>query len=520
MLPDTFSVPASPAGTRLCREVLASNLLEREVELSILLPPSAIDTDRPLPVLYLNDGQDLERLNFQPMLDELYAQQLVRPFVVVAIHANERRVQEYGTAAHADFNGRGSLAGTYTSFLLEELLPFAQANYHVSSNPEDAVVAGFSLGGLTAFDVAWHHPEVFARAGVFSGSFWWRNRAVGAGYTPADRIMHGLVRAGQLHPSHRFWLQTGTLDEHNDRNENGVIDSIEDCLDLIDELVKAGLDAQQALRYVQVEGGRHHPDTWGRVMPDFLVWAFGQEGSVAALPAPLPVVRLQLDPALTPALVPTASAPAVTPAPEPLVLPSVPDAGDQATPSIPPFTATSAPSHMPIARPSEGDFLPYAAGYINQVPDGADPREALRAVGAEFHAIFDQLSEAQAEKSYAEGKWTLKEMLQHQIDTERIFAYRAMRFARGDSQNLPGFDQDQYVANSGANARPVASLLNEYDATRASTQALFDSFTEEQLDRRGTANGGPTSVRALLFIVPGHELHHLHLIRERYLPIL
>ena len=95
-----------------------------------------------------------------------------------------------------------------------------------------------------------------------------------------------------------------------------------------------------------------------------------------------------------------------------------------------------------------------------------------------------------------------------------------MRFARGDSQDLPGFEQDDYVSHSAANERTVASLLAEYDAARAATVALFDSFTEEQLNRRGTANGGPATVRALLYIVPGHERHHLNIIRERYQPIL
>jgi uncharacterized damage-inducible protein DinB len=378
-------------------------------------------------------------------------------------------------------------------------------------------MAGFSLGGLSAFDLVWHHPDAFVRAGVFSGSFWWRHRALGAGYTDADRIMHGLVRARQPHPNHRFWLQTGTLDEHNDRNKNGVIDSIEDCLDMVGELINLGLNAQQAIRYVQVEGGHHHPDTWGRVMPDFLVWAFGAEASAAALPAPLPVVRLWFDPTLAPTILPP-TAETVETAPEVLVLPPTDHSVAQPL-HLDLTTAFSTPA-MPIARPVEGDFLPYAGSYINLVPKGADPREVLRAIGPEIHSLFDHLSEAQAETAYAEGKWTLKEMLLHQIDTERIFAYRAMRFARGDSQDLPGFDQDDYVVNSGANARTIASLMAEYDATRAATQALFDSFTEEQLDRRGTANGGPATVRALLFIVPGHELHHLNVIRERYLPVL
>ncbi|HEX8656581.1 MAG TPA: alpha/beta hydrolase-fold protein [Hymenobacter sp.] len=518
MVSPSFSSFTSATGSRLLREVLASSFLERDVELSILLPPAGAEASGPYPVLYLNDGQDLERLQLQATLDALYARQAVRPFLVVAMHANERRVQEYGTAACADFNGRGRLAGAYSQFVLQELLPYAQARHQASPNPAEAVVAGFSLGGLSAFDLVWHHPEVFARAGVFSGSFWWRHRAVDAGYTPADRIMHGLVRAGQLHPTHRFWLQTGTLDEPNDRNENGLIDSIEDCLDLVDELVNSGLDATQALRYVQVEGGRHHPDTWGRVMPDFLVWAFGQEGSAANLPKPLPVVRLQFDPAQTPADLPASFDAAATALP-PLVLPGIsPPAPTTADHTIPSSTITT--NSMPFARPVEGDFLPYAATYVNLVPATADPREVLRAIGPELHAQFANLSEAQTEKAYAEGKWTLKEMLMHQIDTERIFAYRAMRFARGDSQDLPGFDQDDYVAHSNAHARTLASLLAEYDATRAATLALFDSFTEEQLDRRGTANGGPTTVRALVYIVPGHELHHLNILRERYLPVL
>ena len=521
MLFDTPSLLTTTASPRLLREVLASGFLERPVELSILLPPAGLAAPAPYPVLYLNDGQDLERLHLPATLATLYAQRAVRPFVIVAIHAGEQRVHEYGTAAYPDYNGRGSRAGAYTRFVLEELLPFAQTHYQVSADPAEAVLAGFSLGGLSAFDLVWHHAEAFARAGVFSGSFWWRRRAVGAGYTPADRIMHGLVRAGRPHPSHRFWLQAGTLDERNDRNENGVIDSLEDCLDLIEELVKTGLNVHQAIRYVQVEGGHHHPDTWGRVMPDFLVWAFGQGGSAAQLPAALPVVRFQLDPHLAPTVLP-ATANAVAPAASPpLLLP--PDAAPAAAP-LAPNTHHFSPSlfvqFMSITRPVDGDFLPYAGSYINLVPPGTDPLEALRAQPQEIHTLLAHLTEAQAEKAYAPGKWTLKEMLLHQIDSERIFAYRALRFARADSQDLPGFDQDSYAAHSGANARPLASLLAEYDATRAATLALFGSFTTEQLDRRGSANGGPATVRALLYIVPGHERHHLNIIRERYLLIV
>ena len=511
------NLPAPPpAGVRLHREVLASAPLGRTVELSILLPPGP-PPPAPLPVLYLNDGQDLERLNLPATLDALYARGALRPFVLVAPHANEQRTQEYGTAGHPDFNGRGSRAGFYTEFVLNELLPFAQANYHATADPAQAVMAGFSLGGLSAVDMVWHHPEAFARAGAFSGSFWWRRRAVGAGYTPADRIMHGLVRARRAHPSHAFWLQSGTLDERNDRSGTGVIDSIEDCLDLVEALIHSGLDPERALRYVQVEGGHHHPDTWGRIMPDFLQWAFGQEGGAAALPAPLPVVRLQLDPHLAPEILPST---AVAAPPPPVLLNPETVAGQPVAAALVSASPHPNPTPMSATRPVEGDYLPYALGYTNQIPVGADPLDALRAQPQEIHAVFAGLSEAQAEKPYADGKWSLKEMLLHQIDTERIFAYRALRFARGDGQDLPGFEQDDYVAYSDANQRSIASLLAEYDATRAATMALFETFSEAQLDRRGSANGGPTTVRALVYIVPGHERHHLNIIRERYLLIL
>ena len=517
MLADPLLPAPPPTGTRLCREVLTSAYLQREVALSVLLPPGPASPG-PLPVLYLNDGQDLERLQLQATLDALYAAGALRPFVVVAPHANEQRVQEYGTAGHPDFNGRGSRAGAYTEFIIKELLPFSQTNYHASADPQLAVMAGFSLGGLSAVDMVWHHPEAFSRAGAFSGSFWWRQRAVGAGYTPADRIMHGLVRARRAHPSHRFWLQSGTLDERNDRNENGVIDSIEDCLDLMEELIRSGIAPQRALRYVQVEGGHHHPDTWGRVMPDFLRWAFGQEGDAGLMPVPLPVVRLQLDPHLAPEiLLSTPSAPASA---IPLVLPLAGMSAAQAVASAIVSPNLLLPNSMPIKRPAEGDYLPYALSYINQIPDSQDPREALRHQPQEIHAVFAGLSEAQAEKPYADGKWSLKEMLLHQIDSERIFAYRALRFARGDSRDLHGFEQDDYVAHSRANARSIGSLLAEYDAVRAATIALFDTFGEDELNRRGTANGGPATVRALLYIVPGHERHHLTIVRERYLPVL
>ena len=157
-----------------------------------------------------------------------------------------------------------------------ELLPYSKKHFRVAANPDQSVFAGFSLGGLSAFDIVFHHPERFSRAGVFSGSFWWRSKSTADGYRDeTDRIMHDLVRKGAYHKNLKFWFETGTEDETSDRNNNGIIDSIDDTTDLIDELTKKGYPREEAIRYVELKGGKHNQETWSAIMPDFLTWAFG-----------------------------------------------------------------------------------------------------------------------------------------------------------------------------------------------------------------------------------------------------
>ncbi|MVM36922.1 esterase family protein [Spirosoma sp. HMF3257] len=254
--------------------------LKRIVHLDIVLPPAYQASSKTYPVLYLNDGQDLGRLKMTSVLDSLYQKQAIQPFVLVAIHAGDR-IQEYGTAAQADYMHRGSKAGLYTDFILTELLPYIKKHYHVSTDPAKSVFAGFSLGGLSAFDIVFHHPERFSRVGVFSGSFWWRSKSTEDGYRDeTDRIMHDLVRRGTYHKQLKFWFETGTEDETSDRNNNGIIDAIDDTIDLIHELEKKGyyraMDNSQTsdIRYVEIKGGKHNQETWSAIMPDFLTWAF------------------------------------------------------------------------------------------------------------------------------------------------------------------------------------------------------------------------------------------------------
>ncbi|GAB4018907.1 alpha/beta hydrolase [Spirosoma koreense] len=269
------SVSAEPPTVVVRRDdSLYSVPLKRSVRLDIILPADYATSNRVYPVLYLNDGQDLPRLRMTEILDSLYAHQVIQPFVLVAIHAGDR-IQEYGTAAQADYMNRGSKAGLYTDFVFTELLPYIRTHYRISAEPANTAFAGFSLGGLSAFDIVFHHPDRFGRAGVFSGSFWWRSKSTEDGYRDeTDRIMHDLVRKGAYSANLKFWFETGTDDETSDRNNNGIIDSIDDTTDLIGELVRKGYQRERDIRYVEIVGGQHNQQTWSAVMPDFLKWAF------------------------------------------------------------------------------------------------------------------------------------------------------------------------------------------------------------------------------------------------------
>lgn len=251
---------------------LFSTHLNRALTLDIVLPPNYTKNKQVYPVLYMNDGQDLNALNMVQVLNTLYQHHTIKPFILVAIHCGER-IQEYGVAAQADYKKRGAKAKLYTDFVVEELLPYINKKYSTYTDAAHNYFCGFSLGGLSAFDIVWNHPEKFSKVGVFSGSFWWRQRAYENHYDDhADRIMHRIVREHATKPPIKFWLQTGTKDEKEDRNNNGIIDSIEDTLDLIAELEKKGYKWQQDIQYVEVKDGQHNQHTWQAVMPDFLHW--------------------------------------------------------------------------------------------------------------------------------------------------------------------------------------------------------------------------------------------------------
>lgn len=252
-----------------------SAALGREVIVDAYLPPDyTAESTRKYPFVLFNDGQDLPRMGFAGIFQKMEAVENFPAIIAIGIHASTRRIREYGTARQADYKGRGDLAPQYSRFILAELLPHLRERFPLSAAASDAAFAGFSLGGLSALDIAWAHPEVFGTVGVFSGSHWWRSSDVRPEDPDADRIIHDIVqKALKFDPNQRFWFQCGTLDEEEDRNNNGVIDSIDDTLDLIRALRDKGI-AEENIRYLEIENGLHEPGTWGEAMPDFLRWGF------------------------------------------------------------------------------------------------------------------------------------------------------------------------------------------------------------------------------------------------------
>ncbi len=253
-----------------------SHALGREVRIDVFLPPGHFQSDRAYPVLFLNDGQDMETIRMADLLEHLYAAKKLKPIIVVAIHANQDRLHEYGIAGHADYKHRGAKAGNFAKFIVQELAPAVRQRYRCSEKSVDWAYGGFSLGGLSAFDIVWQHPNLFSKVGVFSGSFWWRSKPVNPADPDAHRILHDILHQSQLRPGLKFWLQTGTEDEEEDRNKNGIIDAIDDTLDVIKALVKLGYREGDDIRYVEITGGQHNLPTWARIMPEFLQWAFGK----------------------------------------------------------------------------------------------------------------------------------------------------------------------------------------------------------------------------------------------------
>ena len=169
-----------------------------------------------------------------------------------------------------------------------------------------------------------------------------------------------------------------------------------------------------------------------------------------------------------------------------------------------------------VGKPEETEYLPYYGTYISLVQDG-DIRATLGNQLAETLTLLQSIPETRAGFRYAPGKWSIKELVGHIIDGERVFAYRALRFARNDQTPVPGYEQDDYIREASFDDCALADLAAEFSSVRQSSLFLFKHLSEEAWTRRGTANDSEVSVRALAYIIAGHELHHREILRSKYL---
>ncbi len=265
----------------LCEKTaLRSVYLERIVKIDFYLPRN-FNGDYPINLLLVNDGQDLVSMDFRSILDQFYAKDMeVEALLCVGMHCSADRKMEYGIAGQPDYLGRGAKADLYTSFVFEELIPFIREKFGIKSFKEKAF-AGFSLGGLMALDIVWTNAVEFSKVGVFSGSLWWRNiDQTDKSYDDdKHRIMHQQIRKGNYTPWLKFFFQCGNMDETKDRNNNGIIDSIDDTLDLIKELKEKGYNPETDIHYLELQDGLHNVPTWARAFPAFLEWGWGSRNA-------------------------------------------------------------------------------------------------------------------------------------------------------------------------------------------------------------------------------------------------
>lgn len=172
-----------------------------------------------------------------------------------------------------------------------------------------------------------------------------------------------------------------------------------------------------------------------------------------------------------------------------------------------------------IAPPAEAIMNDYQKGYANLVGN-RNILNFLETQVLDFKALLSEIPYEKEDFAYAEGKWTIKELVGHIIDSERIFCYRALCIARGEAASLPGFDENVYVKNASFKNRTLTDLAHEFGTVREATLTLFRYMNEQEFDRKGVANNNPTTPRIILFMLAGHHIHHEHVLRERYVPEL
>ena len=254
---------------------LYSRHLQRQVKLSILSTPVPDDKSE-LNLLLLNDGQDLQKFGVKEILDSLYKKKLIKPLIIVGIVADER-TKEFGVSQQPDFMKRGDKADSYSKFIDDELYAFVKKNAGVRKF-KSVAIAGCSLGGLSAFDIAWDNADKIDKAGVFSGSFWWRDKDdKAADYSDEkNRIIINKIRSSKKKPHLQYWFYAGAKEESGDRDRDGIIDVIDDTKDLMELIKSKNVCLPEEIIYKEDANGIHDYTSWRNHLPEFLIWAFGK----------------------------------------------------------------------------------------------------------------------------------------------------------------------------------------------------------------------------------------------------
>ena len=279
-----------------------------QIKVTVYLPPGYAEKDAAqsrYPVLYANDGQDMAAVGLRDTLARLYAEHAIEPVIVVAVDMLADRASGYGLSDRARrrsvvggsrIGPIGSRAYEYSDWVATQLVPYVDAHYRTRANAGDRTMLGWSLGALNAFNLGWEYPEVFGRVGAFSPSFWLAADRSSPQSVESSRLAQAMVDRTTVRKPLRYWITVGGREETNDRNGNGMIDAVEDARDLVEGVRLPNGTRERGLRdlgyrvdddhgdhpspdadvaFYVLADGEHNQATWKRMLPPFLVWAYG-----------------------------------------------------------------------------------------------------------------------------------------------------------------------------------------------------------------------------------------------------
>ena len=270
-----FLLSACGTKTKETKDSIYSRHLQKHIDLTIISTPLPKDKNS-FNLLLLNDGQDIESFRVKTIIDSLYKKDRLQPLLVVAINYTDRS-QEYGVAGFPDYKNNGSAAEKYGAFIDDELYPFIKKRAGVRKF-NSITVAGCSLGGLSAFDIGWDHADRIDKVGIFSGSFWYRDKDPSdTSYSDyKDRILINKIRSSRKRPHLKYWFYAGGSEETSDRDKDGIIDVVDDTKDLIEVIKRKNVCPPGDISYTEVKGGTHDYNSWSGMLPQFLIWADGK----------------------------------------------------------------------------------------------------------------------------------------------------------------------------------------------------------------------------------------------------